>query len=298
LKLSFLSHGRDSNPRPWPYQDLNDLKKELDLRKLYLKLRSDFIEYLIKIRNINKILAKSYDSAIYRFLLNGITNPKELEKIVMENRKDKLIKGLRNFFNYLEYQEIYELNGYSLDQWKKRLKLPRSNVREIYISDEEIIEAYNRIKDNEQLELCFKLLVFSGLRLKHLWEAMKEFDRSKIIVKDKIARYPVSFVSKSTKKSYWLYMPSSIVNELKKFRFNYWYYQKGIKFNRVDSSTIRKWHLNKLIELNVPESIADFIQGRASITVGSTHYLNKTKQADKWYSRVVDKITKIFILNN
>jgi len=38
--------------------------------------------------------------------------------------------------------------------------------------------------------------------------------------------------------------------------------------------------LNKLIELGVPESIADFIQGRASVTVGSTHYLNKTKQAD------------------
>jgi len=118
----------------------------------------------------------------------GITNPKELERVVMENRKDKLIKGLRNFFNYLEHEEIYELNGYNLDQWKKRLKLLKSNVREIYISDEELLEAYSKIRENEQLELCFKLLAFSGLRLKHLWEAMKNFDKLKlIIVNDKVA---------------------------------------------------------------------------------------------------------------
>ena len=30
----------------------------------------------------------------------------------------------------------------------------------------------------------------------------------------------------------------------------------------------------------VPESVADFIQRRASITVGSMHYLAKVKQAD------------------
>ena len=284
------------NPRPLPYQDLKGLKsskESLDLRKLYLKHRSNFIEYLIKIRNIDKVLAMSYDSAIYRLLPDGVTNPKELEKIVIENRKDKLIKGLRNFFNYLEHEEIYELNGYSLDQWRRRLKLLKSNVREVYISDEELVEAYERIKGNKQLRLCFKLLVFSGLRLKHLWEAMKGFDRSKLIIKDNIARYPVSYVSKSTKKSYWLYMPSSIIDELKPFKFNYWYYQKGIKLNKVDANTIRKWHLNKLIELGVPESIADFIQGRASVTVGSTYYLNKTKQADQWYNRIFDKLIKL-----
>ncbi|MEM3391090.1 MAG: integrase [Archaeoglobaceae archaeon] len=38
----------------------------------------------------------------------------------------------------------------------------------------------------------------------------------------------------------------------------------------------------------IPESVADFIQGRASMTVGSAHYLAKTVQADNWYSKVVD----------
>jgi len=49
-----------------------------------------------------------------------------------------------------------------------------------------------------------------------------------------------------------------------------------------------------LILNGVPESVADFIQGRASITVGSMHYLTKVKQADEWYLRVADKLMEIF----
>jgi len=38
---------------------------------------------------------------------------------------------------------------------------------------------------------------------------------------------------------------------------------------------MRKCHLNFLIENGIPESVADFIQGRASMTVDSAHYLAK-----------------------
>jgi len=154
-------------------------------------------------------------------------------------RKDKLIKGLRVFFNYLEDQlEIFELNGYSLDAWRKRLKVPKPNAREVYITDEELREAYKLVKDKPELELCFKLLVFSGLRLKHSWLAMKSFDSSNLVIKGNIARYPVSHVSKATKKAYWLYMPAELVDELRPFSYNYWYYQT-IRYDRVDANSIR-----------------------------------------------------------
>jgi len=270
------------------------LNRVIDLLELYQKHRENFIEYLLKIRAINRKLAKDYVSALDRLLPQGVRTPKELEQAVIEvGRNDKLVKGLRVFFNYLEDQlELYVLNGYSLDQWRKKVKIPKPRAREVYITDEELKEAYEHIKDKPELELCFKLLVFSGLRLKHLWLAMKSFDSSNLVIKGNIARYPVSHVSKATKKAYWLYMPAELVEELRPFSYNYWYYQT-IRYNRVDANSIRKWHLNKLIELGVPESIADFIQGRASITVGSTHYLNKTKQADDWYSRIVDSLKVI-----
>jgi intergrase/recombinase len=37
---------------------------------------------------------------------------------------------------------------------------------------------------------------------------------------------------------------------------------------------------------NVPESVADFIEGRAPESVGSMHYLSRVKQADYWYDKI------------
>jgi len=39
--------------------------------------------------------------------------------------------------------------------------------------------------------------------------------------------------------------------------------------------------LQFLILNGVPKSVADFIQGRFSYTIGSMHYLAKVKQADE-----------------
>jgi intergrase/recombinase len=53
---------------------------------------------------------------------------------------------------------------------------------------------------------------------------------------------------------------------------------------------LRKWLYNFLIYNNVPEGVADFIEGRSANTVGSMHYLARAKQADHWYSLVVEKL--------
>jgi intergrase/recombinase len=69
--------------------------------------------------------------------------------------------------------------------------------------------------------------------------------------------------------------------------------QKWIEFNSVSASTLRKWNLNFMIERGIPESVSDFIQGRASVTVGSAHYLAKTNQADLWYSEILPRLIDI-----
>ncbi|RLI71077.1 hypothetical protein DRO97_10205 [Archaeoglobales archaeon] len=57
----------------------------------------------------------------------------------------------------------------------------------------------------------------------------------------------------------------------------------------ISAKTIRKWSDNFFVLHGVPESISDFMQGRASVTVGSKNYLNKVKQAVEWYRRVMDR---------
>jgi intergrase/recombinase len=51
--------------------------------------------------------------------------------------------------------------------------------------------------------------------------------------------------------------------------------------------------LNRYFEHGIPESVSDFIQGRASVTVGSAHYLAKTNKADLWYSKVIPTLIDV-----
>ena len=50
---------------------------------------------------------------------------------------------------------------------------------------------------------------------------------------------------------------------------------------------MRKWAYNKMIELGIPESVADFIHGRASRSVGAQHYLDKAKQAEQYVLNIL-----------
>ncbi len=122
---------------------------------------------------------------------------------------------------------------------------------------------------------------------------LNKFDRKKVVINGKIAKYPL-FPDRSEKKTYFAYFPAKFVRELKKSNItqhgakNY-FYRRGLS-----PKYLRKWHYNFLILNGVPESVADFIQGRASFTDGSMHCLAKVKQADEWYSRVIDKFKRVF----
>ena len=56
-----------------------------------------------------------------------------------------------------------------------------------------------------------------------------------------------------------------------------------------------KWFYNFLILNNIPESVADFIEGRAPESVGSMHYLAKVKQADYWYILILKSLGAVLI---
>ena len=49
----------------------------------------------------------------------------------------------------------------------------------------------------------------------------------------------------------------------------------------------------KMIELDIPESIADFIQGRSIRRVGARHYMILEGQASKYYRRYMEYLKKL-----
>lgn len=48
-----------------------------------------------------------------------------------------------------------------------------------------------------------------------------------------------------------------------------------------------------MIELEVPESVADFIQGRVPKKIGAKHYMVLVRQAKKFYARYAEYITRL-----
>ena len=166
------------------------------------------------------------------------------------------------------------------------MKVPRSGIDGYVPSDEEIVKIYKMI-DDERYKTLYKLLAFSGIRLIEGDEILRSYDRSKLQVKGKVAKYPI-MLDRRTKRVFYAFFPSEFANELKRINVP----RNGLSFYLSKRNFNAKYLF--LILNGVPESVADFIQGRASITVGSMHYLAKVKQADEWYNRVVDKLLEIF----
>jgi intergrase/recombinase len=48
-----------------------------------------------------------------------------------------------------------------------------------------------------------------------------------------------------------------------------------------------------MIYNQVPESVADFVQGRVSKSIGANHYMAKSQQAEFWYAKIVEKFEKM-----
>jgi len=56
---------------------------------------------------------------------------------------------------------------------------------------------------------------------------------------------------------------------------------------------LRKFAFDKMIELGVPESVADFIEGRTPKTIGAKHYMILLRQAKQYYPRYAEYVTHL-----
>ncbi|WP_238516240.1 integrase [Thermococcus gammatolerans] len=238
---------------------------------------------------------KDYVRSLDRFFgRHVIKTLGDLEKALRaEGQKRNLAKAIRKFSKYLLELGIIEQSTY--EKIKAVVKLKQTGVRDVFISDEEVMTAYLEVrKRGKPAETLFLLVAFSGIRLKQAVELLKTYDYTKLqIISEKAARYPMFSISKGKKRAFWAYGPREFFEELEPWEVKYNTAKDLVSYGRVSANTIRKWHYTFLIRQGVPADIADFIQGRASQRVGATHYLNKTLLADEWYSAVVGELKKV-----
>ncbi len=59
---------------------------------------------------------------------------------------------------------------------------------------------------------------------------------------------------------------------------------------------LRKLFYNKVIMAGIPESVADFYERRTPATVGSTNYMEKTRENDLWYETALETLKQTISL--
>jgi intergrase/recombinase len=157
-------------------------------------------------------------------------------------------------------------------------------------------ETYEKIKD-ERGKLYFEILAYSGVRVTEMAKMPNEFDKKNLTKFDTYARYALNF-KRGQKNSFYIFMPIEVANKVKRL------YKVDAKamtkmFDQQSGLTpkyLRKWFYNKTIIAKVPESVADFYEGRSPATVGSSNYLAKTQQADHWYEQAMKTLKQTISL--
>ena len=197
---------------------------------------------------------------------------------------------IRAYINFLLDNEI--INEESAIYFRKALPSRKTNPDGYVPTDNDVKKAYNAIKV-ERERLLFQVLAFSGIRVTELVKMLREFDSSKLIIDDKFSKYPLNY-NRGNKRSQYVYMPTELAMKLHRFYINKDTVSSSLRRYGIAPKYLRKWFYNFLIINNVPESVADFIEGRAPESVGSMHYLAKVKQADYWYRNTLVIFSKWF----
>ena len=276
--------GRDLNPRiptepdPQWRQYLPAFHKHINDFKIWTRNRQ-----------FNDNYSKDIESCLRRYVSKDILGVSELSRVINDAPEYASV-AVRVYLNYLiDYGIVQEETA---NRFRKVLRSRKINSDNYVPTDEIIREAYSKLKD-ERAKTVFKILMYSGIRTTELVKMLSEFNKTKLIIDGEIAKYPLNY-SRGQKKVFYVYLPMKFAHELHGF-----YTSKKIVTSLGGSSLrpkyLRKWFYNFLIMNNVPESVADFIEGRAPESVGSMHYLANVKQVDYWYGLILKTLGAILI---
>lgn len=138
------------------------------------------------------------------------------------NKKD-YINGARVLFEYLKVRKLMDSEKVDeiLEQpfltviKSKKVRIPGIATPE---ADMHVAEVYEWIKEkwDEETEILYKLLVYSGIRLEHAYRMLKTFNPANLEFHGNMARYSTTDIATSIKGSFYAFMPAEFARKLRK----------------------------------------------------------------------------------
>jgi len=200
------------------------------------------------------------------------------------NKSDRAIKLVRLILNWCEEKTL--LTEEELATCRKKIKNKPSGIDNYVPTDQEVKETLDKLTQNNKL--LYLIYLFSGIRKvegKYLKENIKNLKYQEI---EGFVKISMNYLRKN-KNSYFCYLPKEIYEQLAK---NHQQLSiSSLESYLTDHKLIpikycRKWFYTKCIELGIPDTIADYYQGRSAKGVGNNHYLSRQLLADKNYSKM------------
>jgi len=275
----------------------NPQDREID----YKGLRGEFITWL-RSKGLNKYYAKGMASSLDKHI--GEKRIKESMDIVnvfanVTSGRHELIPALHALLNFAK------LKGFDRSRIETlKEAIPKREIGvDLKIPSEDDIMRSLRIVNKVDLlrhRVAFNLALDSGLRLT---ETVKLIDGFKVDAVEKAEGFYVACAGMFRKSKvayygffteYTMQLLMQLSEEEKKCLTDKnagKYVQKlpGV----VRCKYLRKFAFDKMIELGVPESVADFIEGRTAKTIGAKHYMILLRQAKQYYPKYAEYVTQL-----
>ena len=236
--------------------------------------------YKVNYANIEPIVDNHELDRFYKWCLE--TSSESTCKQYVSYLRKKLNMG--NKWSILAYKKYAKYRG-DKELWEAlRVKHSRPDL---YVpSDKQVFEALERACSiSEKLCWVYKLLIYSGARLK---EVVKALSMEQWIEVNGFYKLALSWI-RGKKQSFYIYSvekPPAITVSDKWVR-------NTTKRTLLGAKYIRKWVATKMLSLGIPEEIVNFIQGRTPSQILSKHYLKLSTLADQYYPRYAEWIRTV-----
>jgi len=268
-----------------PMRTLRSTDSQGEVPIIWKSIRGDFTVNL-KSKRYNE----EYQASMLRYLdkyFTAISSPIDIMRhfAKLEKGQRQLWLGFRTVSNFLE------ATGYNIETltiYRKALPTFTCGIDLKVPEEAGIVQALSKLKNaRPEYIALYNLLIDSGLRLIETAKVIEQVESAEQIN----GFYRIALGEfRGSKQAYYAYMTKTtydqilpLKGELLNVRHATDYYRR--KFSVISPKYLRKFAFDKMIELEVPESVADFIEGRVPKRIGAKHYMVLRRQADKFYGK-------------
>jgi intergrase/recombinase len=272
--------------------------------------RQMFLQYL-EFKRYEPANARNMLNYLDRFVKKPIKAPMDVMKLfspLTPGQRHHLNRALRAWLKCLEINRPDPDFKAFLDGLRRAIPKDDLGIDINVPSEEQIISDLKCLaSDPLKYQAAYNLLLDSGLRLVEVVRLLNDFPEAEHL--EGFYRCPVGLF-RGTKQAYYCYMTEYTYKQIKQLKegdpaSEYRRLKEGFTKDSIDMwhrkhGYTRPKYLRKFANdmmtserLNIPESVADFIQGRVPKTIGAKHYMQLKRKADQYYPRYAQYVTEL-----